>query len=189
MLKKGGGLGGFSFPNTVVLKTSQLLLGGQVWHKLTLSAEQQHGRVQASAKGDEVDGSLQMVDLGPWRANITYLYYKPQFVNGKSPLAAVDSKAERNSLRNRPALMLRCKSCWLLGQNLVKVEADLTHQGDSLMLEHGLIDPGKGRMTASGQWKQGIQGARSSLKGKLRQQVRRNHRLPWYYHAAERRVI
>lgn len=167
VLKQGGGLGGFSFPNTVVLKTPQLLLGGQVWHKLTLSAEQQHGRVQVSAKGNEVDGSLQMVDRGPWRANITYLYYNPQFANGKSPLAAVDPKAERISLRNWPALMLRCKSCWLLGQNLGKVEADLTHQGDSLMLEHGLIDTGKGRMTASGQWKQGIQGARSSLKGKL----------------------
>lgn len=87
--------------------------------------------------------------------------------NGKSPLAAVDPKFERIPLRNWPALMLRCKSCWLLGKNLAKAETDLTNQGDSLMLEHGLIETSKGRMTARGQWKQGIQGARSSLKGKL----------------------
>lgn len=35
------------------------------------------------------------------------------------------------------------------------------------MLEHGLIYTNKGRMTACGQWKQGIQGACSSLKNKL----------------------
>ncbi|CAI1091676.1 Uncharacterized protein involved in outer membrane biogenesis [Serratia quinivorans] len=172
-LKQGGGsgqVGGFNFPTTVALKTPQLLLGGQAWHKLTLSAEKQLGGTLVSAKGDEVDGSLRVTDRGPWRADINYLYYNPQFSDSKgtataatNPLAA----AEKVSFRDWPSLMLRCKSCWMMGQNLGKVEADLANQGDTLTLEHGLVDTGKGRMTASGLWKQNAQEERSSLKGKL----------------------
>ncbi|CAI1126550.1 Uncharacterized protein involved in outer membrane biogenesis [Serratia entomophila] len=171
-LKQGGGsgqMGGFSFPTKVALNTPQLLLGGQAWHKLTLSAENQLGGTLVSAKGDEVDGSLRVADRGPWRADIKYLYYNPQFASGKSPQAEAvpQAPAEKISFRDWPSLMLRCASCWVLGQNLGKVEADLTNRGDTLTLDHGLVDTGKGRMTASGLWKQNAQEERSSLKGKL----------------------
>lgn len=171
-LKQGGGsgqVGGFSFPTTVALNTPQLLLGGQAWHNLKLSAEKQLGGTRVSAKGDEVDGSLRVADRGPWRADINYLYYNPQFADGKSAPAAASPQgpADKVSFRDWPSLMLRCRSCWVRGQNLGKVEADLANKGDTLTLEHGLIDTGKGRMTASGLWKQNAQEERSSLKGKL----------------------
>lgn len=171
-LKQGGGsgkVGGFCFPTTLALKTPQLLLGGQAWHKLALSVEHQLGGTRVSAKGDEVDGNLRIADRGPWRADINYLNYNPQFAGGKSPLAVVDHQApaKKISFRDWPSLMLRCKSCWVLGQNLGKVEADLTNRGDTLTLNHGLVDTGKGRVTASGMWIQTAQEERSSLKGKL----------------------
>ncbi|HBK4605223.1 AsmA2 domain-containing protein YhdP [Serratia marcescens] len=169
-LKQGGGsgqVGGFSFPTTVALTTPQLLLGGQAWHKLTLSAEKQLGGTLVSAKSDEVDGSLRVADRGPWRADINYLYYNPQFAETKNAAGAPSPSTEKVSFRDWPSLMLRCKSCWVLGQNLGKVEADLTNRGDTLTLDHGLVDTGKGRMSATGLWKQNAQEERSSLKGKL----------------------
>lgn len=159
-------MGGFSFPTTVALTTPQLLLGGQAWHKLTLSAEKQLGATVVSAKSDEVDGSLRVADRGPWRADINYLYYNPQFAETKNA-AGTPPSAEKVSFRDWPSLMLRCKSCWVLGQNFGRVEADLSNRGDTLTLDHGLIDTGKGRMSASGLWKQNAQEERSSLKGKL----------------------
>ncbi|MEX0634205.1 hypothetical protein M8494_28730 [Serratia ureilytica] len=145
-LKQGGGsgqVGGFSFPTTVALTTPQLLLGGQAWHKLTLSAEKQLGATVVSAKSDEVDGSLRVADRGPWRADINYLYYNPQFAETKSAAGSPPPPPEKG-FRDWPSLMLRCKSCWVLGQNLGKVEADLSNRGDTLTLDHGLVDTGKG---------------------------------------------
>lgn len=172
VLKQGDGsgkVGGFSFPTRVALNTPQLLLGGQAWNKLSLSVENQLGGTRVSAKGGEVDGNLRIADRGPWRADINYLYYNPQIAGGKSPLAAVwpQAPAEKMSFRDWPSLMLRCKSCWVLGQNLGKVEADITPRGDTLTLDHGLVDTGTGRVTASGLWEQTAQEERSSLKGRL----------------------
>lgn len=120
-------MGGFSFPTTVALTTPQLLLGGQAWHKLTLSAEKQLGATVVSAKSDEVDGSLRVADRGPWRADINYLYYNPQFAETKT--RRVRRHRPKVSFRDWPSLMLRCKSCWVLGQNFGRVEADLSNRG------------------------------------------------------------
>ncbi|ATA20354.1 uncharacterized protein (TIGR02099 family) [Gibbsiella quercinecans] len=164
-----GTAGSFRFPTTVALHTPQLLLGGQAWHRLTLSAEQRIGGLEIAAKGDEVDGSLLSADNGPWRANIQYLYYNPQFNggSGKAAQGGSTSAMDNASFRNWPSLMLRCQSCWILGQNLGKVEADIQNQGDTLALTHALIDTGKGRVTATGLWKQNSQEERTALKGKL----------------------
>lgn len=166
-LKGPGGWNSFIFPDTMILKTPQLILFGQVWNNLTLSVKQKIDRMQINAKGDEINGNLQLANRGPWRANITYLSYNPKFLNGKSAPAAVNQKVERISLPNYLTLILRCKSCWLLGQDYGAVKANLTQYGDRLILDCGLIDTSKARVSASGEWKRGIQGVRSSLKGKL----------------------
>lgn len=171
-MKQGGSsgkVGSFNFPTTVALTTPQLLLGGQAWHKLQLAVQQQLGGVTVDVKGEEIDGALRVADSGPWRANIKYLYYNPQFGDEHSTPTATNplAAADRVSFRGWPSLMLRCQSCWIMGQNLGKVEADVTSAGDTLTLQHGLIDTGKGRMTATGLWKQNDTEERTALKGKL----------------------
>ncbi len=171
-MKQGGGagkVGNFTFPTTVALNTPRLTLGGQAWHNLQLAVQQQLAGMTVTAKGKEIDGSLSMPDNGSWRADLGYLYYNPQFSDDKqgagsaNPLATVD----RVSFRDWPSLVLRCKSCWMMGQNLGTVEADIKHDGDSLVLDHGLVDTGYGRMSATGLWKQNSKEERSALKGKL----------------------
>ncbi|WP_024527962.1 AsmA2 domain-containing protein YhdP [Serratia fonticola] len=164
-----GKVGNFVFPTSVTLETPQLTLGGQAWHNLQLAVLQQLAGTTVTAKGKEIDGSLSMPDRGVWRADLGYLYYNPQFASGDGSAGAtnpLDSK-ERISFQGWPSLMLRCKSCWMMGQNLGTVEADVKHEGDSLVLSHGLVDTGYGRMSATGLWKQNAQEERSALKGKL----------------------
>lgn len=172
VLKPGGDAGkagNFSFPTQVTLKTPQLLLGGQAWHNLQLVVEKQLGGMRnITAKANEVDGSLKMPDHGPWRLDLGFLYYNPQFSDDKNtPGTANLLAADKISFHDWPSVILRCESCWVLGQSLGKVEADIKNNGDSLVLTHGLVDTGQGRMTATGLWKQNSHEERSALKGKL----------------------
>ncbi|WON76588.1 AsmA2 domain-containing protein YhdP [Serratia sp. UGAL515B_01] len=164
-----GKVKGFNFPTSVALSTPQLIVGGQAWHKLQLVVEQRVAGTTVTAKGKEIEGSLSMPNNGLWRLDLGYLYYNPQFSDDKNNKEATNSlaKTENVSFHEWPSLTLRCTSCWLMGQNLGKVEADVKHRGDSLVLEHALLDTGYGRVNATGQWKQNGHEERSSLKGKL----------------------
>ncbi|MFC0228126.1 AsmA2 domain-containing protein YhdP [Serratia aquatilis] len=167
--KSAGKVGNFNFPTNVLLNTPQLIVGGQTWHNLQLTVEQQLAGTSVTAKGKEIEGSLSMPDNGLWRADLGYLYYNPQFSGDKNnqEAAKLPAKTDRVSFHDWPSLILRCKSCWFMGQNFGNVEADVKHRGDSLVLEHGLVDTGYGRVSATGLWKQNSQEERSALKGKL----------------------
>ncbi|WP_457913446.1 AsmA2 domain-containing protein YhdP [Candidatus Gillettellia adelgis] len=166
-IKKNNNIIGLSIPNIVVIKIPQLLLGGQVWHKITLSAIQQNRGIQWIAKGDEIDGSLQMLHDKPWRINLIYLYYNPHLAKRKNSLKAMNSTPKIVSFDNWPTQRLRCQSCWLLGHNFGKVEANLSYKGNRLILKDGLIDTEHGKMIASGEWQQGIHSIHGKLTGKL----------------------
>lgn len=162
-------MGSFNFPTTLIMNTSQLLLGGQQWRDIHLAVEQQLAGVMVVAKGKELDGRLSMPDNGPWHADLAYLYYNPQFSNDNNGTGPSNpfATSEQISFRGLPSLILRCKSCWFRGQNLGMVEADIKHLDDALVLEHGMVDTGYGRMSVTGLWKQSSQEERTALKGKL----------------------
>ncbi|WP_411705207.1 AsmA2 domain-containing protein YhdP [Edaphovirga cremea] len=166
-----GKVGGFSFPKQVTLTTPQLTLAGQAWHNLTLQNRQQINGIQVDAKGKEIDGTLRIVSNAPWRANIRYLYFNPQFPKAGSDPAGTESASEplsgKVSFKSWPSLMLRCDSCWFYGQNFGRVEADVTTSNDTLTLDHGLIDTGKARVLLAGRWQQSENTEKTSLKGKL----------------------
>ncbi|AHG19806.1 hypothetical protein Z042_09355 [Chania multitudinisentens RB-25] len=166
---EAGKVGNFSFPTAITLQTPQLLLGGQAWHNLQLAVGKQLGGMRSiTAKGNEIDGSLHMPAQGTWRADLNYLYYNPQFSDDKNTAGAANPLvADAIEFHDWPPFMLRCESCWMLGQKLGRVEADLKNNGDSLVLTHGLVDTGQGRMTVTGLWKQNSREERSALQGKL----------------------
>ena len=161
----------FHFPKQVTLTTPLLEAGGQSWHNVAVNTTQQPGGMQAQVHADEADGTLKMAENAPWRADIRYLYYNPQFA------AAIGGEGAQNaggnpfgktfSFSDWPSVMLRCQRCWFYGQNIGRVEGDVTPQGDTLTLRNGLVDTGKMRLTVDGQWQQGSAGSRTGLKGKL----------------------
>ncbi|AEW44843.1 hypothetical protein SCc_743 [Serratia symbiotica str. 'Cinara cedri'] len=166
-LKHNRNLNNISFPDTIILKTPQMLLGGQVWHQITLITKNQQNEVQVSAKGNEINGNLQILNKKPWRANINYLYYNPQFTHNINSLMTINTNSQATYLHNWPELTLHCKSCWVLGKNLGKVEANLTYKKNNLTLNYGLIDTGQDHITSSGQYNLSTQGVNSSFKGKI----------------------
>ncbi|WP_145577300.1 AsmA2 domain-containing protein YhdP [Yersinia alsatica] len=157
------------FPKRLTLQTPQLLIGGQAWHGLILQLEPLLAGTKVTAKGQEVDGSLLMSDSGPWHADIDYLYYNPQWAGSEKsdPLAKAALQEPQSpstvSFHNWPALQLRCKACWILGQNVGRVTADLTPKGSVLTLSNGLIEAGNGRAKVSGQWQQDHLGDKTAL--------------------------
>lgn len=164
-----GSASNVTFPPRLTLQTPQLLVGGQAWHQLTLLIEPLLTGTQVTAKGQEVDGSLLMAEHGPWRADINYLYYNPQWTTheAQDPLAQAavqePETPSKISFRDWPALQLRCKSCWILGQNVGRINADLTPKGSVLALTNGLIEAGNGRANVSGEWQQDRNGDKTAL--------------------------
>ncbi|CNH90874.1 Uncharacterized protein involved in outer membrane biogenesis [Yersinia aldovae] len=156
-------------PKRLTLQTPQLFVGGQAWHQLTLLIEPLLSGTKLTAKGQEVDGSLLMAAHAPWHGDISYLYYNPQWGGSevKNPLkqAALPTpkSASTISFHDWPALQLRCKECWILGQNVGRVNADLTPKGSVLALTNGLIEAGNGRAKVSGQWQQDGNGDKTAF--------------------------
>lgn len=161
----------FSFPHEITLTTPQLTLGGQVWNDLLLRSTQGSNGMSITAMGKEIDGTLMMNDAGPWKADLRYLYFNPQWTVADAASGGQTSSnpfAEDNiSFTNWPALQLRCQACWFLGQNFRRVNADLIPAGNQLSLRNGLIDTGVVRLDVQGDWKQNGSGQSTGLKGKL----------------------
>ncbi|ANI30293.1 hypothetical protein PL78_10705 [Yersinia entomophaga] len=171
--KKSASQSQFTLPSRIELQTPELLLGGQAWHNLTLRIEPQLNGTNISAKGREVDGSVRVASSGPWRADIRYLYYNPQWTaqdvdKPLSKAALQDSPLSHDvSFRDWPALQLRCQECWVMGQNIGKVSADISHNNKVLSLKNGLIEVAKAHMAVNGEWQQSAEGNNTSVRMKV----------------------
>ncbi|TKI06879.1 AsmA2 domain-containing protein YhdP [Martelella alba] len=162
----------FRFPEALTLKTPLLTLGGQQWHELSLTRRDIAGGSAVALQGREVRGTLSMMDQGPWRADLDYLYYNPLWPKN-SHTSGGDSRDSlfggdtAQPFADWPALQLRCRECWLLGQNLGRVEGDFTPHQDSLSLDHGTVDTGKSLLTLTGTWTRRGSQNQTGVKGQL----------------------
>lgn len=157
-------------PNRLRLNTPQLMAAGQTWRQLQLTLERQAENLTISAKGKEIDGRLILSPHYPWQSEIAYLYYNPLWLSAEKAAgktASVPPQSTEITFSNWPALRFRCEACWLFGQRVGHIEADITPNGDRLVLEHGLVDSGQGRLTATGYWRHQEQQDRVALKGGL----------------------
>ncbi|MEA9390317.1 AsmA2 domain-containing protein YhdP [Acerihabitans sp. TG2] len=163
----------FRFPDTLTLKTPRLTLGGQQWRDLSVTRLNALGGSSIEARGREIDGKLFIANQGPWRADIRYLYYNPLWQqttdseNENVQAALFNDDVPSTGFSHWPALQFRCQSCWILGQNLGRVEADITPNKTALLLTNGVVDNGKSRLTLDGSWSHTGQQNRTSVKGKL----------------------
>lgn len=163
----------FRFPDVLALTTPVLTLGGQQWHQLSLIRTTIAGGSTLEARGREIQGKLTLADQGPWRADLRYLYYNPLWP--KDPNAATDTgqnpllgnDASGPSFDGWPSLQLRCQECWLLGQNLGRVDGDITPKQDRLELANGLVNPGKFQLSLTGAWTRRGGQNQTDVKGKF----------------------
>ena len=155
------------FPERVTLRTPMLSLAGQQWNNLSIVSQPTSDGATIDAQGREINASLTMHKNAPWLAAIRYLYYNPTAAQGGSSDTTLLGD-QRINFQNWPALLLRCKECWLWGQKYGRIDGDFSVNGDTLSLTDGVLDTGFGHITASGVWVNGETGQRTSLKGKVR---------------------
>lgn len=165
----GGAASGQAYlPGDIRLRTPVLTLGGQRWHELEATLSQTvSGDSVVQAKGKEIDGKLVMRRNAPWLGQLSYLYYNPQWpaASGSPPFSGDSSTAIDFS--RWPALNMTCAECWLRGQRFGRMQANLSHSGDTLKLQNGLIDTGSARLKVEGEWVNQPGAQRTALKGTL----------------------
>ncbi|AUX74090.1 AsmA2 domain-containing protein YhdP [Erwinia pyrifoliae] len=163
----GGKAGGAVLPGDIRLHTPALSLAGQQWQDLTATLSQgAAGEMKVAAEGKDIHGSLAIKQGSPWAVNLKYLYYNPQW-DSKERAVPLPSHATTVNFSRWPALRLNCDECWLGGQNMGRMQAELQPSGDTLTLKNGLIDSGSARLTASGEWVNRTGEQRTALKGVL----------------------
>ncbi|WP_323666462.1 AsmA2 domain-containing protein YhdP [Pectobacterium punjabense] len=163
----------FRFPEVVTLRTSELQLLGQQWHDLEITRKNTLGGSEVQAKGREIDGTVAIPNRGMWRSDINYLYYNPQWKGNEAtnPVALAEKKSPLNdpsiSFEDWPSLAVNCRQCWIIGQNMGRIQGTLLPEKEKLTLTDGLIDTGKARLTVNGTWQENAEGVRTALKGRL----------------------
>ncbi|MDZ7277107.1 AsmA2 domain-containing protein YhdP [Pantoea eucrina] len=163
-------VGGALLPGDITLHTPALNLGGQQWHDVNATVTQGvSGDTQLQLESREARGSLQTAQRGPWRINLQYLYYNPEWPTQKRAAAAVSSGEKSDSIdfRSWPALQFNCDECWLRGQKFGHMQANLTPQGETLALTNGSVNTGSSTLKIQGEWVNAAGGQRTSLKGSL----------------------
>ncbi|KAB8306828.1 AsmA2 domain-containing protein [Erwinia endophytica] len=154
-------------PGDIILRIPALMLAGQQWHDLEATLSQTvSGDTHIRAKGKEIDGQLSMNSHSPWVAHLNYLYYNPQW-SGDAGVGALAGDATSINFSRWPSLNLSCDECWLRGQKFGRMQANLSHDGDTLTLQNGLIDTGNTRLTVAGEWVNRPGSQRTALKGVL----------------------
>jgi len=162
-------VGGVGLPGDITLHTPALTLGGQQWHDLSATLLQgSGGDAQLKLESREARGTLTTAQRAPWRINLNYLYYNPQWKQTGSTQASSPFSGDSGiDFSQWPALQLNCDECWLRGQKFGRMAATLTPHGETLALTNGIVDSGNARLSVNGEWVNSPGNPRTSLKGRL----------------------
>ncbi|KFC94746.1 AsmA2 domain-containing protein YhdP [Leminorella grimontii] len=158
----------FTLPSRWVIHSPQLELAGQYWRDLTVDVNRSAGATSVALNGKEIRASLAMNGSQPWQADIDYFYFNP-----KSDLFSVSSTKNKgagaafNRFPQLPSIAVRCKECWVVGQRLGVVNADLRFRGDNLSVTNGLVDTGTTKLTFSADWLRSPGGSATRFDGTL----------------------
>lgn len=170
----GGGKGDKSLqlPKQIIVSSPVLTWLGQRWNDLNLKLDSRPTGKVVDVTAKELKGKLSALTNSPWRADIAYLYYNPQWPE-PSPAApatrlVAPPTVTKQDFRRWPALILRCGDCWLMGQSLNRLEMDLLPSNTGLKLTHGLLDTGNTLLSLEGDWLQQNAQSKINLKGTLK---------------------
>lgn len=159
-------------PKQIIVSSPALTWLGQRWNDLNLRLNSSPAGKVVEVTAKELKGKVSALTHSPWRADIAYLYYNPQW-SEPSPVTPLTTSTAlptvtKQDFHRWPALILRCGDCWLMGQSLNKLEMDLLPGSNSLKLTHGLLDTGNTLLSLEGSWLQQNTQSEINLKGTLK---------------------
>ncbi|CUX97443.1 AsmA2 domain-containing protein YhdP [Candidatus Hoaglandella endobia] len=155
------------FPDTLKLSTPALTLGRQIWHQLVLTSNKLASGSKVTAHGQEINGTLTILNHAPWRAELAYLYYNPVInIDSSVVYPSGELYSTSDTLDTWPTMLFTCQQCWLRGINIGRVSATITSKQDQLLLT-SFVDTGKIYLTTEVSWRHTRSKNQTSLKGTI----------------------
>ncbi|MGL4858399.1 MAG: AsmA2 domain-containing protein YhdP [Enterobacteriaceae bacterium] len=169
----GQNMKGFAWPERIEITTPSLLFARQQWQQLAVTVQnKQAGEQLIELKGREINGQVEMTADNLWRLNFAYLYYNPH-QQSAADQQSDDTKGMPESTNRAqpeqqwPSIQFQCQDCWLFGQRLRHIEAQVETKGNNLKLQNALVDTGNTRLQLSGNWLQQGGDNQTKLSGTL----------------------
>ncbi|WP_275075777.1 AsmA2 domain-containing protein YhdP [Providencia rettgeri] len=147
-------------PEAIEVKLASIYLGGQYWKDLNFSYDLQRDEQVVSVDSENLKGSLQIYAKQPWKVAVDYLYYNP------SSIAESTTGSERVDFSQWPQLNITCKECWIAGQKLGEISANIIPKGDSLQLTDGTLNNSAMQLKLDAIWHSG-NGNKTEVAGSL----------------------
>lgn len=147
-------------PDVLDVNLASIYLGGQYWKDLNFSYDLQRDEQVVSVDSENLKGSLQIYAKQPWKVAIDYLYYNP------SSIAESTTGSEHFDFIQWPQLNITCKECWIAGQKLGEISANIIPKGDSLQLTDGVLNNSAMQLKLDAIWHSG-NGNKTEVAGSL----------------------
>lgn len=129
------GAGSIGLPETLDVNIPSIYLGGQQWDDVSFTYNLQRAEQQINIDSHNLKGSLQILANQPWQVAIDYLYYNPSsFADNQS------SEPVHFDFSQWPQLQIHCKECWVAGQKLGELGANIQPKGNLLQLTGGTLN-------------------------------------------------
>ncbi|WP_369308690.1 AsmA2 domain-containing protein YhdP [Providencia rettgeri] len=136
-------------PDTLEVKLASIYLAGQYWKNLNFSYDLQHDDQVVSVDSENLTGSLQILAKQPWKVVIDYLYYNPSSIEESA------TSSENVDFSQWPQLNVTCKECWVAGQKLGEITANIIPQGNALQLTNGTLNNSAMQLKLDAIWHSG----------------------------------
>lgn len=134
---RGQGDMSIRLPESLDIHIPTINLGGQDWKNVNFTYDLQRAEQQVNIDSENLKGSLQIFANQPWQVAIDYLYYNPSSLAGNQDSLAGPAQFDFSQW---PQLHFNCKECWVAGQKLGEISANIQPMGHSLRLTGGTLN-------------------------------------------------
>ena len=156
----GAGVAKIALPETVDVKAESFYLGGQAWKDVNFSYSLESRDQTISVQSENLKGQLQIFAQKPWELNIDYLYYNP------TSLTDTQDNSSAYHFDDWPELSIHCLDCWVGGQKLGEIKANIQPKGDLLQLTGGTLSNSAVQLKLDALWYSG-KANRTEIAGSL----------------------
>ncbi|MDD9340916.1 MAG: AsmA2 domain-containing protein YhdP [Providencia heimbachae] len=148
----GDGVAKITLPEIVQVKVPSLYLGGQVWNDLNFSYNLYSRDQLVRVDSENLKGQLEIFAQKPWALKLDYLYYNP------ISIAQTQNSPEQTStfdFSDWPAVNFYCLDCWIGGQKLGEIKANLQPKGNEIQLTGGTLSNSAAQLKVDALWRSG----------------------------------
>ncbi|HGN1704339.1 TPA: AsmA2 domain-containing protein YhdP [Providencia rettgeri] len=163
LVSSGGqqGVASIGLPERLDVNIPSIYLGGQQWNDVSFSYNLQRAEQQINIDSHNLKGSLQILVNQPWQVAIDYLYYNPS-----SSADNQSTESTQFDFSQWPQLQIHCQECWVAGQKLGELSANIQPKGHLLQLTGGTLNNSATQLKLDAIW-HSEKGNKTQIAGSL----------------------